>query len=63
VTIWLLRFSGLNTIRVHEEKSDLFEIRINYDWVSVTPYQIARWDFPIVQRSIDIWVINTHVHE
>jgi len=25
--------------------------------------QIARWDFPIVQISIDIRVIITHVHE
>ena len=41
----------------------LFTIGNNCDWVSVTPKQNARWDFPIVQISIDIWVSITHVHE
>ena len=40
----------------------LFTVGNYYDWVSVTSTQIARWDFPIVQISIDIRVIITHVH-
>ena len=43
--------------------SYLFTICNFYDWVSVTPKQIARWDFPIVQISMDIRVIITRVHE
>jgi len=41
----------------------LFPIGNYYDWVSLTPKQIAQWDFPIVQISIDIRVIITHVHK
>jgi len=41
----------------------LFPIGNYYDWVSVTQKQIARWDVPIIQISIDIRVIITHVHE
>jgi len=61
--IWLMRFSCLNTTPVHKKKSYLFTIGNYYDCVSVTLKQIARWDFPIVQISVDIRVIITHVHK
>ena len=48
---------------VHEEKSYIFTIGNYYDWVSVTSTQIAQWNLPIVQISIAIRVIITHVHE